>query len=321
MPDLILNLQRAAGNRATVSFLQGSVPEAHPVLKAPFTPAVRPVVQRSLVADLVDHTTGVAIAGEHHDEIERKEEKAVWKRFGIRVFYESDTITSNAGGSRPFVADRATPDPPILRAAYFWGHASVGLERFWTAVRNAEDFSILGVTMANHVETKERLQEELVEVGLGVSAELDETYDWLNKLAEGLPEDLEALTKLSPVARMRLAAIKLKQLEKISSLMHRVHQGGSYGHIASDAASLMKERSRQMIRRINSLASGLNRTIYKVGDIHVTDMRTLKLKPSAGVAVFSRDEYKKEIPSLDAKTRLAGAGNVLVSDAYRDENL
>lgn len=274
-----------------------------------------------MVADLVDHTSGVAIAGEHHGEIEPKEEKRLWGRFGVRLFYESDVITSNAGGDNRFTVDRVTPDPPILRAAYIWAHSRPHLEKFWTAVRSAEDFSILGVTLDSHQETKERLQDELEEIGLNVSEEVAEAHYWLDRLAEGLPKDLKALTRMSTVDRMRLTNLKLKQLTTISHFMHRIHQHGSYGQISSDTSSLQKERSRQMIRRINGLASGLNRTIYKVGEIHVTDMRTLKLKPAAGVRVIPRAEYQNEIPSLDAKTGLTGAGNVLVSDAYRDENL
>jgi|GEM_PF-5499345 len=268
-----------------------------------------PVVQRILAEDLMENRVRAVIAGEHHGEIPPDQEKTNWLRAGVTVVHENEALPNS----------ERMPDPPILRAAHLWNFFYRSAAPFWDSVLKGEDVSDSRVTMDAHRSLAESLQAELEVIGLGSDLLLTRAYDLLDKLVVRLPADNDELMEMPWWKKEILAKSKQKIMADLYSVMYNIHRGGSFGDVSFEERPIMEERSREMLRIINE--AGPNKTIYKVGDEHISDMKRLKLKRRGDVIVLDRSQYLIEYGNL-GRSRLVGrTGNQDVFNSIGNKDL
>ncbi len=255
---------------------------------------VAPVVQRALAENLVSGATTTAIAGETHGEIPPSDERKTWRSRNVNIIYEAGELPNSA----------QKPDRPILRVAHAWIMLYDIAQQFWHLVEADQDVSG-GPAVLDEQRTLARfIRDDMEEIGLGVDDRLIVAYDLLEALCRGLPENETALMQLPRFNQRYLAETKLALLPRINALISSIHQAGSFGDVSFDDDSLRTERSREMLKAINSAKP--QKTIYKVGDLHVDDMKRERMQAAAGIEVLSRTEYLDEYEDADVSPSSGG---------------
>jgi Domain of unknown function (DUF4157) len=253
-----------------------------------------PVMQRALAEDLVSGATTTVIAGETHDEIPPSDERKTWRSRDVNVIYEAGELPDSA----------QKPDRPILRVAHAWIMLYDIAQQFWHLVEANQDVSGGPAVLDEQRTLATFIKDDMEEIGLGVDDRLIVAYDLLDALCRGLPENETALMQLPRVNQQYLAETKLALLPRINALISSIHKAGSFSDVSFDDDSLRTERSRQMLKAINSAKP--QKTIYKVGDLHVDDMRRERMQAAVGIEVLSRTEYLDEYEDADVSPSSGG---------------
>lgn len=261
--------------------------EAAKSVVSPVQKASVPVVQKTLASDLVSGKTATAIAGETHGEISMKAERKAWQSQGVTVMYEHE----------PLKASAKKPDPPILRIAYGW-ISLLGIARdFWKFVEADQDVRGAAGVLDEQRTLASFIKDDLEDLGLAMDKRLPVAHMLLDKLCLGLPVNEEALMCLPRENQQYLAESKLKLLGDINALIADIHRAGSFSDVSFDEDSVRIERSREMLKTINSAKP--KKTLYKVGDLHTNDMQKMNMPHDDNVAVFSRRQYLPEYEDAD----------------------
>jgi hypothetical protein len=249
--------------------------------------AVSSIVQRTLAEDLKSGATNTAIAGETHGEIPEAIERKRWNAWGVNVMYEHEALPISG----------KKPDKSILRVVHAWTMLNDIAQKFWLLVSANEDVRNAPGVLKEHRTLAGIIKNDLKEIGLGVDERCIMAYDLLDVLCAGLPLNETVLLALPRLNQQYLADKKLALLPRIDALMSEIHRRGSFGDVSMDDDSLRTERSHEMLLTIN--AAKPQKTVYKVGDLHVDDMQRQKWRHDAAVAVLPRKEYLSEFADAD----------------------
>jgi hypothetical protein len=272
------------------------------------------VVQLKLYEDLKNGSVNAVMAGEYHGQLNTDEEIEQWKKIGVKVYYESDTLSyRNMLGTK----EKMTPDPVIMRLSYIWTEFARPIIHFWKAYINTGDFTGSEFDYEKLVETYGRLNDEidLLELVDPLIVEVKDAFAEMNRF---FPNSEAKLLGYDPGMRKIVAQAQLSYISILSRNIRAIHQGSSHQGTGFTAEDTMAERSRQMIVRMNQIAGNLNNTIYKVGNEHVVEMGLMGIAPAAGLHVIDKDEYLKEFKTL--KTHLL-VGNEDVFDSITEDML
>jgi hypothetical protein len=193
------------------------------------------------------------------------------------------------------------PDPPVLRMAYAWTSMFKSGTMLWDLVLAAQDVTDAEGTLKELRTLATFIKNDLEDIGLDMDPKIALAYSMLGKFCTGLPANENDLLALEPEALIALARAKSAYMSSINTIIISIHRNSSFGDIEFDEDQLRIERSREMLKRINS--SKPSKTIYKVGDDHVTDMKTRGMEQVAGVLVLSKSEY---VPEFNAILPAAG---------------
>src|SRR5262249_20135558 len=105
--------------------------------------------------------------------------------------------------------------------------------------------------------------------------------------------------------RQVLAKKLRRNISSVSAIMAKLHSTSEFSSVAYNSVALRVERSRQMLGRVNDASGALKKTIYKVGNHHVLDMREKGWARQPGVRIFTKEEYLLEYQSLKGKKTTA----------------
>lgn len=256
------------------------------------------VIQRDLAADLKTKKINVAIVGERHDEINVKEEIGAWKKAGINVFYEADAIP-HSGQSSPVI-----PDPFIMRLAFAWTFLAEKVIPYLDQV--AKSGSKVDESSLKNVD------EGLKYLLSAIKGDMRELNSPALKEAMNLISELEpllngdkskSLSSEQEGFRVMLAMKVRRDLKLVDVSMKKLHAESKFSKVDYNSEATRIERSRQMLGRINHVSGEMEKTIYKVGNDHVIDMRREGWPVKPAVKVYSREEYHQEYQSLKQKRK------------------
>jgi hypothetical protein len=320
------------GARALASATQYNSPKTEPLQGRFKTPTRAGVAQLHLADDLNNGKYNVAIAGETHDAINTSVEKRKWRAEGVKVVYEEGSVTVNDGKGT-----KVKPDPPELRLSFAFaameervcpelklivgggnvagppGPASAAAKPSGTSAgpvakpakgKAIEDavwtLKYLSSVLANDLS---RGPDDDDDGAGGIASILAE----INKLNEGtLVEILADPSKSAAVAGLLLDAIG-----EVGKVMHARHKSSAFRTTEFKSGPLRVSRSQQMLGSINKISGSLAKTIYKVGNDHVLDMRRNALPVNGKVIVLDREQYKADFDTIEtrggAATPKAGA--------------
>ena len=258
------------------------------------------VIQRDLAADLKSKKINVAIVGETHHEINPDEETSAWGKEGINLYYEADDLPHSA------MADPVQPDPLFLRLTFAWAALTEDVSDFLKTVsQSGKVADTSGFKNANFVLKyllpilrSDLRRVESSEPKLALALELIE--ELLPLLAGSKPASLASSDEL---ARKVLASKLRRNMSFVTEILSDLHSKSEFKKVAYTSSDLRVERSRQMLLRVNQFSGAMEKTIYKVGDHHVRDMRDNGWKVEAGVKVFTQQEYLVEYRSLAQKPK------------------
>ena len=288
------------------------------VVQQPAEIPARRVIMRLLDDDLENGTTRLAICGEIHNPEQQAEERNLWAMKGVQYLLEGDGVqfeVADAGGnsSRTMYFD---PTYERIRDA-------------WMICKN--NTTVDGISSTVKCEELTWAMDE-IERGLNrMQQEESETYD--PEVWASVMENLQGL-----IGRVRVAKNTIEKMSRRGGAQYREGAGkgaewaemqkddevaeyltsddwtitvdlidGAIAQMGSlsgvpEARNLFesrKNRSRSMINNANDAARHVEKTIYKVGDEHITDIRDMaaadEVKISDEVGVYTREEYEGEV--------------------------
>jgi hypothetical protein len=257
------------------------------------------VIQLHLADDLNGKKINVAIAGETHDEIPVDEEMEAWRKAGIKIHYEADKIPLDNSGQKT-----VTPDPVKLRLAFGFAklneHITPFLEKTFKPGKVVDSSGtkdaawVLKYVLPILVGELEQAPKEKASVVKPLIGAIEELRSLLsnNALVKVQGDELE---------RLVLASTLRRTLKLVGDFIGEVHADSVFKDVPFKSLPLRVARSQQMLDRINKASGSLEKIIYKVGNLHVTDMRTERWEPAAKVGVYERSEYIKEYTTIPQK--------------------
>jgi hypothetical protein len=276
------------------------------------------VIQAVLWEDLKNGIINTAMVGEHHDEINPGKEVKDWSGVGVNVYYESDTITyKNKLGKNV----KEAPDPAILRLGFLWNKFALPLIKLWRHYLSHGEINDEGLSFDNLQEVYLRLSGEIkaLDIEDPLITELQVAIEEMNRF---LPVSKTVMLNHQESMKKIIAQTQLSNLSILTNNIRQIHNLSTHKDTGFSADDTMAERSRQMILRMNKMASGLHKTIYKVGDEHIEEMRLMGIEPAAGLRVLNRNSYLPEYARLKQdKSTQALVGNQKVFDSIGNDKL
>ena len=254
------------------------------------------VIQRSLASDLKTKRINVAIVGEKHYEIDPDEEVSQWEKEGIKVFYEGDKVTHSSG--------EITPDPLSLRLFFGWTALTERVSDYLDTVsKSGKVIDTSGFDDINWVlkYLLPVLKGDL-ERGKSIKPELGEALGLLEELRPILRGSRsKKLGGANELERKILASKLRRNMNSVGEILSNLHSESNFSTVPYRSADLSVERSRQMLSRVNNRAGSMEKTIYKVGNNHVLDMRRERWEVKPAVRIYNKEEYHLEYQGLKQK--------------------
>lgn len=270
------------------------------------------VIQRDLAADLKTKKINVAVVGETHYEIDADEEVSTWEKEGIKVFYEADSVPLSGKSGE------VTPDPLILRLTFGWTalteHVGDYLNKVATSGKVVDTSDFPGVNWV----LKYLLPVLHTDLARAKSEkpELDTALELLKELRPLLTGSKSKSLASSDELKRKVLARKLRRnMNEVGVIINDLHSKSEYSKVAYKSEDLKVERSRQMLLNVNQSSGSMEKTIYKVGNNHVLDMRREGWKVEPAVRVYNKTEYGLEYQSLKQKSSVSKPGVNLVSSS------
>lgn len=284
-------------------------------LKATPTPLQNSTVQRAKVTqlllrtDLTDGSKKIGLVGERHGDHDETEEKAIWNKVNIKLFYENESIPVSG------TANKITPDPHELRILFTWENLKTQMQNVQITdhytqkyVEDRKDsmkegsgllwgINYLTQVLVNNLE--EICEKEDAHRSFYVAKFSALTFkDWVRRVIRqeqlGTPN-----SSTSPQVHISVKEAN-EHIALLNVALKEFMNDGLNRQVDKTGLEYRQERSTAMLAHSATLAGTNNKTIYKVGQLHLDDIIQSGAAIPSDIALMNRGTYNgNEMPMLE----------------------
>jgi len=209
----------------------------------------------------------VIVAGETHGDVEAGAmEAALLPAHAIQVRYESQTIQATAGG--------VTPDPPAYRLLYmieeFYEQLLARKNNHDDAQARASHLALMDAAYGRYQHEFSNVARNTVEQSMDYQGDDLTSYARLDALRTILFETLELIEMRPADASVYDAPLIADNARNLLTLFGNLKQAS--GH-SNNEPVMRKLRSDRMLDALRTDLAGAAKTVYKVGNNHIADLR------------------------------------------------